>query len=174
MRALSSSQFDRAAKLAAIPAGASPANIRRSSHCCSYIQQRRGRPIRYGLSGCWPPCTNLTGLPANGGFYFQAFDSRENRARREANCGTIGSAEHFGPLRRPMSTSVFWTETMIDLPEVIEDGVSGRNGPAAPRYRDKAGPPVLSIDFYRGCKGVVKRMAEIIILAERRALPTSR
>src|SRR5262249_38023299 len=28
----------------------------------------------YGLSGCRPPCTDLTGLPANGGFYFQAFD----------------------------------------------------------------------------------------------------
>src|SRR5262249_22968673 len=28
----------------------------------------------YGLSGCWPPCTDLTGLLANGGFYFQAFD----------------------------------------------------------------------------------------------------
>ena len=28
----------------------------------------------YGLSGCWPPCTDLPGLPANGGFYFQAFD----------------------------------------------------------------------------------------------------
>ena len=26
-----------------------------------------------------------------------------------------------------MSTSVFWTETMIELPEVIEDGMSGRN-----------------------------------------------
>src|SRR6516225_1160317 len=26
----------------------------------------------YGLSGCWP--TDLTSLPANGGFYFQAFD----------------------------------------------------------------------------------------------------
>jgi hypothetical protein len=35
------SSFDRAAKLAAIPAGASPANRRRSSHCCSYIQQKR-------------------------------------------------------------------------------------------------------------------------------------
>ena len=37
---------DRAAKLAAIPAGESPANRRRSSRCCSYIQQRGGRPIR--------------------------------------------------------------------------------------------------------------------------------
>ena len=27
----------------------------------------------YGLSGCSPPGTDLTGLPANGGFYFQAF-----------------------------------------------------------------------------------------------------
>jgi hypothetical protein len=26
-----------------------------------------------GLSGCSPPSTDLTGLPANGGFYFQAF-----------------------------------------------------------------------------------------------------
>ena len=53
--------------------------------------------------------------------------SRENRAPRETDCGTIGSAEPFGPWRRPMSTSVFWTETMIELPEVIEDGMSGRN-----------------------------------------------
>src|SRR5271156_441152 len=29
--------------------------------------------ICYGLSGCSPPSTDLTGLPANGGFYFQAF-----------------------------------------------------------------------------------------------------
>ena len=28
----------------------------------------------YGLPGCSPPCTDLTGLPANGGFYFQAFN----------------------------------------------------------------------------------------------------
>jgi len=30
--------------------------------------------FRYGLSGCSPPCTDLTGLPAIGGFYFQAFN----------------------------------------------------------------------------------------------------
>ena len=28
----------------------------------------------YGLSGCWPPCTDLTTLTANGGFYVQAFN----------------------------------------------------------------------------------------------------
>jgi hypothetical protein len=38
--------IDRAARLAAIPAGESPANRRRSSHCCSYNQQRGGRPSR--------------------------------------------------------------------------------------------------------------------------------
>ena len=48
------------------------------------------------------------------------------------DCGTIGSAELFGPWRRPMSTSVFWTETMIELPEVIEDGMSGQNEPRKP------------------------------------------
>src|SRR5215475_2350730 len=53
--------------------------------------------------------------------------NRENRAPHETDCGTIGSAELFGPWRRPMSTSVFWTETTIELPEVIEDGMSGRN-----------------------------------------------
>src|SRR5437899_12763004 len=33
-------------------------------------------PVRncYGLSGCWPPCTDLPDLSANGGFYFQAFN----------------------------------------------------------------------------------------------------
>ena len=31
--------------------------------------------FRYGLSGCSPPCADLTGLsPANGGFYIQASD----------------------------------------------------------------------------------------------------
>src|SRR5262245_1376379 len=31
-----------------------------------------------------------------------------------------------------MSTSVFWTETMIELPEVREGGMSGRNEPRKP------------------------------------------
>src|SRR5262249_20863373 len=32
-----------------------------------------GLLIRYGLPGCSAPCTDLTGFPANGAFYFQAF-----------------------------------------------------------------------------------------------------
>ena len=32
-----------------------------------------GSHICYGLPGCSAPCTDLTGLPANGAFYFQAF-----------------------------------------------------------------------------------------------------
>src|SRR5260370_27850877 len=36
--------------------------------------------------------------------------SPEIRAPRETDCGIIGSAEPFGPWRRPMSTSMFWTE----------------------------------------------------------------
>ena len=53
--------------------------------------------------------------------------SPENRAPRETDCGNIGSAEPFGPWRRPMSTSVHWTETTIELPGVREGGMSGRN-----------------------------------------------
>ena len=48
------------------------------------------------------------------------------RDDNETDCGIIGSAEPFGPWRRPISTSVFWTETMIELPEVREGGMSGR------------------------------------------------
>ena len=53
--------------------------------------------------------------------------SPENRAPRETDCGNIGSAEPFGPWRRPMSTSVHWTETTIELSGVREGGMSGRN-----------------------------------------------
>ena len=53
--------------------------------------------------------------------------SPENRAPRETDCGNIGSAEPFGPWRRPMSTSVHWTETTIELPGVREGGMSGWN-----------------------------------------------
>src|SRR5260370_8962209 len=49
-----------------------------------------------------------------------------------ANCGQIGSADTFGPWRRTMSTSVFWTETTIELPGVREGGMSGRNGQRKP------------------------------------------
>src|SRR6516225_1135169 len=51
-----------------------------------------------------------------------------------------------------MSTSVFWTETTIELPEVIEDGMSGRNeqrkpGTArgSPRRKDPWGGGVISL-----------------------------
>jgi hypothetical protein len=40
------------------------------------IRVTRGVPFRgfcYGQSGCSAPYTDLTGLPANGAFYFQAF-----------------------------------------------------------------------------------------------------
>src|ERR1019366_3780819 len=48
------------------------------------IDQRLGTPdtpfvaslvrFRYGLPGCSPPCTDQTGSPAFGDFYFQAFN----------------------------------------------------------------------------------------------------
>ena len=53
--------------------------------------------------------------------------SPENRAPRETDCGNFGSAEPFGPWRRPMSTSVHWTETTVELPGVREGGMSGWN-----------------------------------------------
>jgi hypothetical protein len=71
-------------------------------------------------------------LDAGGGYtYFDPQTGHEFSAvlgftPRETDCRIIGSAEPFGPRRRPVSTSVFWTETMIELPEVRECGMSGR------------------------------------------------
>ena len=36
----------------------------------------------YGLSGCWPPCTDLTSLPANGGFLLPGFRRVSHPSRR--------------------------------------------------------------------------------------------
>jgi hypothetical protein len=44
-----------------------------ASHGAS-ISGLPGLRICYGLSVCSPPCTDLTGFPANGGFYIQAFN----------------------------------------------------------------------------------------------------
>ena len=49
------------------------------------------------------------------------------RAPREADCGSLGSAEPLRSRRRPMSTSLLWNLSMIELPGVREDGMSGRN-----------------------------------------------
>ncbi len=51
--------------------------------------------------------------------------SRRNALKHGSTA--IGSAEPSGPWRRPMSISVFWTKTMIELPEIREGGMSGRN-----------------------------------------------
>ena len=59
------------------------------------------------------------------------------RAPRETDCGIIGSAELFGPWRRPMSASVFWTETMIELPGVREGGMSGQEWAAKARNHSR-------------------------------------
>ena len=66
----------------------------------------------YGLSGCWPPCTDLTGFPANGGFYFQAFsesvvllaagyDYNSNWTPLLAGLSPAGMAASLAALARP-------------------------------------------------------------------------
>ncbi len=54
--------------------------------------------------------------------------SLEIRAPRETDCGIVGSAEPLRSRRRPVSTSQDWTHAMVELPGVVEDGMSGRNG----------------------------------------------
>jgi hypothetical protein len=43
-------------------------------------------------------------------------------------CRINGSAELLRSRRRPMSTSLLWNLSIVELPGVIEDGMLGRNG----------------------------------------------
>ena len=59
--------------------GAKPASrhshsSRNPLHAGHQFRGFHGSPICCGLSGCSAPCTDLTGCPANGAFYFQAFN----------------------------------------------------------------------------------------------------
>ena len=47
---------------------------------------------------------------------------------RNGFVGAIGSAEPLAHRRRPMSTSLLWNLWMFELPGVLGDGMSGRNG----------------------------------------------
>ena len=53
--------------------GSALPNSRNPFHARCSFRGLHGSLICYGLSGCSAPCTDLTGLPANGAFYFQAF-----------------------------------------------------------------------------------------------------
>jgi hypothetical protein len=58
--------------------------------------------------------------------------SLEIQDPREADCGSVGSAEPLSSRRRPMSTSLHWNLSMFELPGVVEDGMPGRNGQRKP------------------------------------------
>jgi len=49
-------------------------------------------------------------------------------ARVKRICGSVGSAEPLAHWRRPMSTSLLWNLSTFELPGVLGDGMSGRNG----------------------------------------------
>ena len=49
-------------------------NSRNPLHAGHQFRGFHGSPICYGLPDCSPPCTDPTGLPAVGDFYFQAFN----------------------------------------------------------------------------------------------------
>src|SRR5262245_65987976 len=51
------------------------------------------------------------------------------RIKRIAGCWECRAAENSA---KAMSTSLLWNLSMIELPEVVEDGMSGRNGQRKP------------------------------------------
>ena len=53
---------------------------------------------------------------------------RNSPPARNGFVGAIGSAEPLAHRRRPMSTSLLWNLWMFELPGVLGDGMSGRNG----------------------------------------------
>ena len=58
--------------------------------------------------------------------------SLEIQDLRETGCRSVGSAEPLSSRRRPMSTSILWNLSMLELPGVVEDGMSGKNGERKP------------------------------------------
>ena len=59
---------------AAKPASRHSHFSRNPLHAGHQFRGFHGSPICCGLPGCSAPCTDLTGCPANGAFYFQAFN----------------------------------------------------------------------------------------------------
>jgi hypothetical protein len=116
------SPFDRAAKLAAIPAGASPANRRRSSHCCSHIQRRGGRPIRRkpgsksprGLGRPSPirarGASNLAGRSGSEPVKPRNASPAWNGLRECRECRAVGQSA------KAMSASKFWNISVSESP----------------------------------------------------------
>src|SRR5271165_1797130 len=110
-----------AARLAAIPAGESPANTRSPVHVVVISSGRAGDQSAGSLEvkALWGReigsirqrrASNLAGRNVS------KPGSLERRAPREADCGNFGSAEPLRSRRRPCSASETWTITMTKLP----------------------------------------------------------
>jgi len=126
-----------AARLAAIPAGESPANTRSPVHVVVISSGRAGDQSAGSLEvkALWGRETGSIrrrGASNLAGRNVSKPGSLERRAPREADCGNFGSAEPLRSRRRPCSASETWTITMTKLPGVIEDGMPGRNGQRKP------------------------------------------
>src|SRR5246127_5421917 len=105
----------------------------------------------YGLSGCWPPCTDLTGLPVNGGFYFQAFDGSVTLPVAGYNYNSVwtpllaglppaGMAASLAALAPPCGTR---RTSKINESEMRHSRSPKRSRPAQPRAED----PALASDY---------------------------
>src|SRR6516164_3246447 len=87
----------------------------------------------YGLPGCWPPCTDLTGLPANGGFYFQAFDGSVTLPVAGYNYNSVWTPLLAGLSPAGMAASL---AALIRPCSALDGKNAGERGPQGP-----AGPP---------------------------------
>jgi hypothetical protein len=122
-----------AARLAAIPAGESPASKRSPVHAVVIPSGGAGDQSAGSLEvkALWGP-GDLVRSVAGGRATWQAVAKVNQEApkygpRAKRIAGNYGSAEPLRSRRRPMPASKNWTITMHGLPGVIEGGMSGWN-----------------------------------------------
>ena len=126
-----------AARLAAIPAGESPASTRSPVHAVVISSGSKGDRTAGSLEvkalwGRGDLVRSVAGGRANlAGRCGSESGSPEMRAPREADCGRIGSAELLRSRRRPCRHRSSGL-AMIELPGVIESGMPRRNGQRKP------------------------------------------
>ena len=126
-----------AARLAAIPAGESPADTRSPVHVVVISSGRAGDQSAGSLDvkalwGREAGSIRRRGASNLAGRNVSKPGSPEIRAPREADCGNFWECRAAQISAKAMSASKTWTLPMSELPGVIEDGMPGRNGQRKP------------------------------------------
>src|SRR5262249_59413659 len=111
----------------------------------------------YGLSGCWPPCTDLTSLPANGGFYFQAFDGSVTLPVAGYDYNSVWTPLLAGLSPAGMAASLAaLAPTRCPISRNISPRSAGTSHRSAPTGRPRSRPPTSTCARSRSTAALTK------------------